>query len=185
MIDFSETSQIPPQDDVTNTPHWADKRDAAAIAVPGIPKGQHLSLGYLDNPNERNEIAIAEENYAEAIEPLTESDSWRDRIEGRLAAIQLMLSKEYLQPEEDEWVTLLASKEYVMRRKGRRYLCLWSPTALTGCTFSVLGQVATLNLVAGWQNLSLPEGTTLQLATGATAQLVLTRATNWNYGAAI
>lgn len=177
------TSDIPTDDDITNTPNWADKRDAAAIAVP--KHGQVLAVGHLTDPNERNQIDIAEQNYAAAIEPAIESDAWRDRIEGHLAALQLMLSKEYLQPEEDEWITLLNSKEYVMRRKGRRYLCLWTPSAITGVIFSVQGQVATFNLVAGWQNLSLPEGTTLILGTGATAQLVLTRCTNWNYGAAI
>lgn len=170
--------------DEHSAPHSGDKRDAAGVAV-SSPKGQHLNLGHLDDPNQRNLIDIAEENYAEAVEPGIESDSWRERVEAHLAAIQLLLSKEYLQPEEDEWITLLASKEYTTRRKGRRYLCIWSPVALTGVVFSVQAQSATFNIPAGWSNLSLPEGATLTLASGSTAQLVLTRATNWNYGAAL
>ena|SRR6185312_13297556 len=167
----------------TNAPHWADKRDAADIAVPPAPST--TDTGSDTDPNQRNLIAIAEDNYAEAIAPLAESDDWRDRIEGHLAAMQLMLSKEYQQTEEDTWVTLTASAETVLRRQGRRYLCIWTPTALSNIVFSVQGQLATLSLTAGWNNVSLPDGTTLVLASGGSASLVLIRLTNWFYGASI
>jgi hypothetical protein len=55
--------------------------------------------------------------------------------------------------------------------------------AITGVVFSVQGVAFTFNFAAGWNALSLPEGSTMVMPSGS--QIMLVRWSNWFIGSAI
>lgn len=157
----------------SNHPHSGDKRDAAAIAVPPAPDSP--ITGSDTDPNQRNLIAIAEDDYQEVIEGLVKSDSWRDRVEGHLAAMQLFLAKEYAQQEIMRFDTL-GSSEYIVNRQGRRYFVVLSG-GIVACQASSQGLTIPFTLRPGWNLLNFPDGTAITTITGTAT--VAIRLTNW------
>lgn len=166
-----------------NTPHQADDPVFPIEAPRDTGHAPDSHVGELSSEPRRDELAIMQD-VVNADTPISVLDDggWRDRVEGNLTAIRLMLAKEVEQPDEDEWITL-TTREYTMRRRGRRYLSVFSPVAITGVVFSVQGVAFTFNFAAGWNALSLPEGSTMVMPSGS--QIMLVRWSNWFIGSAI
>ena len=164
-----------------NTPHQADD--------PVFPIDPKADTGKPPDPSQRSqefradEMAIAKDAiHGDTPISLLDAGDRLDRIEGDLTAMRLMLAKMLEQPDEDEWITL-TTREYSMRRRGRRYLNIFVPVAVTGLNFSVQGVAFTYNLVAGWNVIALPDGATVAMPSGT--QIMLIRLSNWYYGSAI
>lgn len=166
-----------------NTPHQADDPVFPIDPKADTGKPPVANPGELTSEPRRNELAIAEDVF-DARQSLFVLDAGNrmDRIEGDLSAMRLMLAKAFEQPDEDEWITL-TTREYTMRRKGRRYLGVFVPVAVTGINFNVQGVAFQYNLAAGWNPLNLPEGSVMAMPLGT--QIMLVRWSNWFIGSAI
>lgn len=105
-------------------------------------------------------------------------------IQASLHSMVHMLAKEYELGEMNIPVTLTTAG-ITLDRKGRRFMSLFTPVAITGAVCMVMGVNFTFNLVAGWNVLNMPDGTTLQLAAAATAQPALIKVTNWTQAGVI
>ena len=148
-----------------NTPHQAD--DPVFPIVPKDDTGKPPDPSQRSQEFRADEMAIAKDAiHGDTPISLLDDGGWRDRIEGDLTAIRLMLAKDLEQPDEDEWITL-TTREYSMRRRGRRYLNIFTPIAITGLNFSVQGIAFQYNLAAGWNPITLPDGSTIAMPSGA------------------
>lgn len=167
--------------DARATPHQSD-----SVVFPVDPTqdtGKPPEPGSVAQEFRADEMEIARDAFhGETPLAILDAGNWMDRVEGALDAIRLMLAKEIEQPDEDEWITL-TTREYSMRRRGRRYLSVFSPVAITGLLFSVQGTAFVYNFAAGWNPLNLPEGSVVAMPTGS--QIMLVRWSNWFTGSAI
>ena len=166
-----------------NHPHQTDDPVYPIQPKDDTGKPPVAAPGELTSEPRRDELAIADDifNAPRSVRVL-DAGNWLSRVEGDLTAIRLMLAKEIEQPDEDEWITL-TTREYSMRRRGRRYLSVFVPVAVTGVVFNVQAVGFTYNFAAGWNSLTLPEGSTMTMPSGS--QIMLVRWSNWFMGSAI
>lgn len=125
------------------------------------------------------DLDIAEDDRTEVIDAPAAAP-WAEMVYIRECLEQLrhMLAKEYDQPDQWYYTTLTATQTVKIKRNGRRHIYLLTPNTLANLTINASGLVTTATLNSGWNPLPYPDQTTIQLATGAAAQVVLIRRTN-------
>lgn len=106
------------------------------------------------------------------------------QINAGIASLVHMQTKEYELTELIEQRTLTAS-EMILDRKGRRYLVIWSPVAVTGCALNLWGITGyTFTLAAGWNVVNAPDRSILT-GPASGSQLIIIKCTNWFQGSAL
>ena len=64
------------------------------------------------------------------------------------------------QPEEYTYVTLASQPwEMPLHRRGRKFLAIFAPVAISNCFINIFGMPYTFMLPAGWSVLNFPDGT--------------------------
>ncbi len=86
-----------------------------------------------------------------------------------LAAVAAMAPK----PDIYQVAVLTPTIPLVINRLDRHYFLLFTPTTITGALVSVFGLANfTVNLSAGWNNLTFPNGSTITGPSGGTSNVV-------------